>query len=258
MTYRVVQLTDCHLFADQQRSLRGVATRPRFVTALRDVRRQAPETNLLVFTGDTAHDEASATYECVRDALADWGDRVRIIPGNHDDRAFLGELFPRHGDGPAGRVTFHVSWPDWQVLGLDSQQPGELPGSLGTGQLEWLRARLEETKSPTLLFVHHPPITVQSPWLDRIGLQDAPALERLLGNHPQVRLVVCGHVHQQATGSLAQATVLTTQAVGPQFRPRTEQLEIDPGPPAFRILELHSNGRWTTQVLHCAGQNDQG
>src|SRR5215510_11932894 len=100
MRYRIVQLTDCHLFADQQRSLRGVATWPRFVAALREVRRQAAEANLLVFTGDTAHDEARATYGCVRDALADWGGRARIIPGNHDDRAFLDELFPRQGDGP--------------------------------------------------------------------------------------------------------------------------------------------------------------
>lgn len=251
MTHRIVQLTDCHLFADPERSLRGIVTWPRLAAVLDDVRRQIPDAESLVFTGDTAHDEARGTYESFRNVLAEWSERVRIIPGNHDDRTFLCDLFPRGSGGPIGRVTFEVCWNDWQVIGLDSQQQGELPGSLGTEQLAWLRNRLEEVPLHTLLYLHHPPIDVQSPWLDKIKLQDAPEFERLLQDHPQVRLVVCGHVHQESAGALGHATVFTTPAVGPQFRPRTEQLVIEPAPPAYRVLELHADGRWSTQVLRC-------
>jgi 3',5'-cyclic-AMP phosphodiesterase len=250
MTHRIVQLTDCHLFADPERSLRGIVTWPRLAAALDSVRRHVSDAELLVLTGDTAHDEARETYESVRNVLAEWAGRVRVIPGNHDDRYFLRDVFSQGSGGPVGRVTFHVPWHDWQVIGLDSQCPGELPGSLGVEQLDWLRTQL---KAPlhTLLLLHHPPIAVQSPWLDKIGLQDASDFERLLQDHPQVRLVVCGHVHQEVAGALGRATVFTTPAVGPQFRPRTEQLVIDPLPPAFRVLELHSDGRWSTQVLQC-------
>ena len=176
---------------------------------------------------------------------------MRIIPGNHDNRLVLGDLFPQGCAGPIGRVTFEVSWNDWQVIGLDSQQPGEQPGSLGAEQLAWLRTRLESTPLHTLLFLHHPPVAVQSPWLDQINLQDALEFERLLQDHPQVRLVVCGHVHQEYVGLLGDATVFATPAVGPQFRPRTEQLVIEPASPAYRVLELRSDGRWSTQVVRC-------
>lgn len=250
MTHRIVQLTDCHLFTDPERSLRGVVTWPRLVSVLDDIRRRVPNVELLVFTGDTAHDEARETYESVRSILAEWAERVRIVPGNHDDRTFLRDLFPNGSNGPAGRITFHVPWNDWQVIGLDTQRPGELAGSLDGEQLDWLRTRLE-APLPTLLTLHHPPIPVQSQWLDKIGLQNASEFERLLQDYPQVRMVVCGHVHQEVAGSLGHATVFTTPAVGPQFRARTEQLEIDLAPPAYRILELHSDGTWSTQVLRC-------
>jgi len=249
---RVVQLTDCHLFADPAGALRGVATWRRFEAVLRDLRLRMSDCDLLVVSGDTAHDEALATYQAVRQALGDWAPHLRIIPGNHDDRASLRRVFPESCRGSDGRVTFTVRWTDWQVIGLDSQQPGELPGLLGEEQLAWLHDQIEAAPGlSTLLFLHHPPIAVQCPWLDAIGLQDAADLEVLLKRHSQVRLIGCGHVHQEMSASLAGGVVFTTPAVGPQFRPRTAKLEIDPQPPAYRVIELLPDGRWSTQVLSC-------
>ena len=250
MTRRLIQLTDCHLFADPTRELRGIVTWSRFLAVLGELRRLIPDIDLLVITGDTAHDEELATYHAVRQELGDWADRVRIIPGNHDLRQSLQDVFPDSSSGLAGRVTFQVRWDGWQVIGLDSQRPGELPGSLGNEQLTWLRGRLAAApRVATLLFLHHPPVALHSPWLDKIGLQDAADLEQLLRDYAQVRLVCCGHVHQESAAALGAATVFTTPAVGPQFRPRTEQLEIEPGPPGYRLLDLHPDGSWSTQVF---------
>jgi Icc protein len=250
--HRIVQITDCHLFADRAASLREICTWPRLEAVLADIRRQVPKIDLLVFTGDTAHDEQRATYERVKGELAEWVGRVRIIPGNHDDRAGLREVFSIAPVGPADRVMFHHRWSDWQVIGLDSQQRGELHGLLGPEQLAWLQRQLDATTGlPTLLFLHHPPIAVGSPWLDKIALQDAAELGRLLGAHPHVRVVACGHVHQEVAGSFNGAAVFTTPAVGPPFRPRTELLEIDDATPGYRVLELLPDGGWSTQVLRC-------
>jgi Icc protein len=253
MPQRIVQLTDCHLFSDPAGNVRGIATWPRLHAVLRELHRRTPDFDLLVVTGDTAHDEARATYEAVREALGGWVPRLRIVPGNHDDRALLRRLFPESCGDAGERVTFHAGSPGWQLIGLDSQLTGETPGALGGEQLAWLRSRLEAAPGlDTLLFVHHPPIEVGSPWLDEIGLQDADALGLLLHEHPQVRLVACGHVHQETSSSLAGASVHTTPAVGPQFRPHTALLEIDPGPPGYRVIELWPDGRWSTEVVRCA------
>ena len=77
-------------------------------------------------------------------------------------------------------------------------------------------------------------------------------LETVLVTHRQVRAVFSGHVHQEALGGCGGAEVRTSPAVGPQFRPHTEALVIDPGPPAYRIVELHPAGTWSTTVVRCA------
>ena len=248
---RIVQLTDCHLFVDRAKSLREIVTWPRFVGVLEALRRRVSEIDLIVVTGDTAHDEERATYEAVLHEFGELADRVRIVPGNHDSRAYMRDVFGIASEGPTDRVTFQRQWDDWQVIGVDSQRPGELAGSLGDEQLQWLELRLKETESlDTLLFLHHPPVRVDSPWLDKIGLLDAAELERLLREFPQVRLIGCGHVHQQLVASFGNATVFTTPAVGPPFRPRTQELEIDTTPPSYRVWELYPDGRWSTQVLY--------
>src|SRR5262245_52175673 len=71
MTRRLVQITDCHLFADRERDLRDVVTWPRMVAILQQVRLQVPDADLLVLTGDTAHDAARETYRSVRELMKD-------------------------------------------------------------------------------------------------------------------------------------------------------------------------------------------
>jgi 3',5'-cyclic-AMP phosphodiesterase len=248
--YQIVQLTDCHLFADPEVELRGIHTWPRFLAAIEDVQQRFPDADLLAITGDTAHDEQRATYEAVRQALGPWCDRLRIIPGNHDHRNALLEAFPAGCQAVGDRVTFEVRPNDWQIIGLDSHLPGEVAGSLLSDQLAWLDERLtSHPELPTLLLVHHPPIEVGSPWLDRLRLQDAEGFTSLLTRHSHVRLVGCGHVHQEVTSRLGNATVFTTPAVGPPFRPRTAELEIDCRPPSYRVIELSADGNWRIQVI---------
>ena len=148
------------------------------------------------------------------------------------------------------RLPFQHRLSDWQILGLDSQITGEVAGRVADKQLEWLRDRLASTDGVhSLVFLHHPPVTMRSAWLDAIGLQDADQLLEVLGTAPHVKLVCCGHVHQESATSIDGLTVLTTPAGGPQFKPRTDVIQIDPLPPAARLIELESDGSWSTQVI---------
>ncbi len=246
----IVQITDCHLFADPAVRLRDVATWPRFQATLTALRTQVPQADLLVITGDTAHDELEATYRAVRRELGDWCPRLRIIPGNHDQRSALQAVFPEACRFQADRIVFEQCFEHWLLIGLDSQKPGTLPGRLGDEQRDWLAGQLESHPAlPTLLLLHHPPVSIRSAWLDRIALEDASELRALLQRHPQVRLLLTGHVHQQFSAKFGGACVLTTPAVGPHFRPRTEELEILPHRPSYRIIELGPAGDWSTQVM---------
>jgi Icc protein len=220
---------------------------------LGEVRSRGEQIDLLVVTGDTANEDELATYVAFRDELAEWLPRLRIVPGNHDERELILRAFPGACEHTGDRVTFHVRRAGWQLIGLDSQRAGDAAGELGAEQLAWLQRLLEaEPDLDTLIFLHHPPIEVGSAWLDEIGLRDADALERLLESHRQVRLVVSGHVHQELEGTVAVARVHTTPAVGPQFRPGTTDFEMEPGPPGYRVIELYPDGRFATRVVRAS------
>jgi len=255
MSCVVVQITDCHLFADRTKELRDVATWPRFLKLLADLRERVPQCDLLVLTGDTAHDELAATYREIAGPLQPWRTRLRILPGNHDNREALAEVFPDICRPTDQRLVFEYRSAPWTILGLDSHKPGELPGRLGTAQLNWLEQKLAEAapNDQILIMLHHPPIPVASAWLDAIGLEDAPELRDLAQRYRQLRLVTCGHVHQPIAGSFGHATVLSTSASGPCFQARLPQLRIIPQHPCYRVIELHEDGEWTSQVVEVHG-----
>jgi Icc protein len=249
MSHRIIQITDCHLFADR-RELRGIATWPRLEAVLGEIRERFSDFDCLVVTGDTAHDEIEETYAAFREALGDLTERLFLIPGNHDNREAIVKVFPDRCELTAGRLTFQHGLGDWQLIGLDSHIPGEVAGRIGPAQFTWTAGPFCRTQDlHTVVFVHHPPVLMHSRWLDEIGLEDGEVLIELLEQFPNIKLVCSGHVHQESATATGGPLVLTTPAVGPQFRPRTDELQIEALPPALRVIDLEPDGNWSTQVV---------
>jgi len=94
MTTRIAQLTDLHLYGDPDGRLGGVPTQATFRDVLGDLQARADPPDYLVLTGDLAHDEAPGTYAWLREMLAPWAGRYRLVPGNHDDRQAMRAVFP--------------------------------------------------------------------------------------------------------------------------------------------------------------------
>ncbi len=261
MPAKIIQLTDCHLFDDPAVELRGVATRARFEATLAAVRERFPDFDLMVITGDLAHDELRSTYLQLRELLDDFAERVRVIPGNHDNREFMSEVFPLASGYPVeSRITFEEGLSGWRLIGLDTLVPkpperqtlsaaNESFGGIGSDQLAWLRGQLAASTEHTLLFTHHPPNDIRSSWLDAIGLKDREDLRAIADEFPHVRLVVSGHVHQASSCKFESAVAYTTPSIGPSFRPHCETISIGNAAPGFRIIELEEDGSWWTQTL---------
>lgn len=250
MSLRILQITDCHLFADPQATLKGICTQERFRTVLRALREELKRADRLIITGDLTHDERQETYAALREQLADWLPILRMVPGNHDDRLKMRETFPGVIEFAGERNVFAEVVGNWQLIGLDSQIPGSLAGKLDPAQLTWLDQKLAANSTkPAAIFLHHPPIRVGSAWLDKIGLEDSASLWEVLGRFPQVKLLCTGHVHQELAITHGSTLVLTTPSTGIQFRPQTETLVVDEVPPGFRILELEDNGEVRTTVV---------
>ena len=239
MSARILQLSDFHLFADPEERLKGVPTWHCLSDVLSVVRREFSDADFFILSGDLASDEQEGSYRQVRRLWDDLLPRCRVIPGNHDDQAAMRTVFPDLITGETDRVTFSVEANRWRLIGLDSRETGQVRGRISPEQLVWLATELEAHRDqPTLLFLHHPPIRVNSAWLDRIMLQQADRFAEVVGNAPQVRAIFTGHIHHEFEGRLNNIPVLTAPSTAVQFAPATEQPVIENVPAGFRVIEL--------------------
>ncbi len=252
---QIVQVTDLHLFADPDARLKDVPTRAAVREVLDAMRKQFPDCDYLIITGDLAHDEVRETYVALREILGDWVARCRILPGNHDNRAAMRDVFPEVIPAGEGAIGFAETAGAWRLLGLDSHVPGEVPGRIASAQLDWLSEQLAANAgAPTVLFVHHPAISVGSPWLDEIGLKQPERFIDIVRAAPQIKLICVGHIHQEFQGALGRAALLAAPSASVQFAPNTETMRLDPVPPGFRVLaledgETHDAATFQTRVI---------
>ncbi len=213
----LVQLSDLHLCDGED----GRGPAARLERAVRRVAALRVPPRAVLLSGDLADTPSHAVYEQVRELLAPLGVPVHAIPGNHDDRDLLRARF---GPGPAtagAPVNFAVSCGPLRLVGCDSTRPGDDAGALGGEQLSWLEETLGQApETPTLLALHHPPVLTGVRVMDAIALaaEDRVALEALLGGHPQVRAITCGHVHTTMTTAFAGRPLLICPSTSSTMR----------------------------------------
>jgi Icc protein len=213
----IVQLSDLHLRAGED----GGGPAARLEHAVREVVRLQPRPDAVLLSGDLADAPSSEAYEQAHELLAPLGLPLHAIPGNHDDRDLLRARFGP-APAPAGApVHFVADCGALRLIGCDSTSPGRESGALGAERLGWLKDTLEQRReTPTLLALHHPPVLTGVRSMDAIALalEDRVALEALLGGHPQVQTVTCGHVHLTMTCAFAGRPLLVCPSTNSTLR----------------------------------------
>lgn len=238
--FRILQLTDLHVFSDPAARLRGIPTAELLSDVVDYIRQSSTVFDAVVVTGDHTHDELPESYAAVRQLLNPWLDRLWQVPGNHDDRRTMREIFPDRIAGVAEEpIRFEFSVGDWLCLGLDTHVPGDVAGQIDGEQLDWAGDRIRKSDADAVaLFMHHPPALIGSQWMDAIGLRGREIMRQWLDTEPRVKLVCCGHVHHEFSTRGRHAEIVTTPSTGIQFSPEGSQPTFVTAPPGFRIIEL--------------------
>lgn len=253
---RLVQFTDTHVLVDPAASLRGARPQPRLRACIEHARRHQFPIDALVVTGDIVQDDPAA-YGVIDLLLGDLGVPVFLIPGNHDVPE---ELRRRLGHAPFQVGGEILTANGWQVVLLESwfAQSTDGEGQLGARQIAQLERMLASNAAPhAFVFLHHPPVPMDSEALDALGLLDGPALCETVSRHPRVRGVCWGHAHQAldlyAQGDLR---LMCTPATVMQFRPRNATFEVDDRPPGYRVIDLLADGSIASEVVWLEGYRD--
>ena len=243
----ILQLSDPHLMSDPQGRLKNVPTYESLKQVIQFARTSCSNPDHVVISGDLSHEHTVAGYELLRDLLGDWVERALVIPGNHDDRGGMRQVFSQVPGRSDEEVWFQQVIGDWQLIGLDSHVPGQVYGELSNTMLTQLNSWLANSDRPTVIFLHHPPASVMSHWIDQIGLQNPVPLADVLHQHAHVKGLFCGHIHQVFQGEFAGVEFSSAPSTAFQFKPGTVKMQLDELPAGFRIIELQE--RVASQVV---------
>jgi 3',5'-cyclic-AMP phosphodiesterase len=216
----VVQLSDPHIVAPLQLLYGRVDTAQFLARAVAEINRLDPPADITVITGDLVDRGEAIEYRHLRQLLAPLAMPVYVIPGNHDAREPLREAFRGDGYLPAGGfLQFAVDDYPIRLVALDTLLPGEHRGMLCAERLAWLDRTLGAApERPTLVLMHHPPFATGIEFMDRYGLDDAAALAAVIGRHPQVERILCGHLHRAIDRRFAGTVAGTAPSTAHQIR----------------------------------------
>ncbi|WP_047679309.1 MULTISPECIES: 3',5'-cyclic-AMP phosphodiesterase [Xenorhabdus] len=239
-TARILQITDMHLFANKGDSLLGVNTYRSYHAVLDAILEQNLDLDLVVVTGDLVQDQTIGAYQHFVEGVARLLAPCVWLPGNHDYQPAMVDVLTAAGL-PLSKQIFIGQ--HWQLIMLDSQVQGVPHGELTDYQLEWMTKCLDEHSDRyAIVMLHHHPVLSGCTWLDQHCLRNAPALAEFLKNKPQVKTILCGHIHQELDEMWNGIRVMATPSTCVQFKPHCTNFMLDTVAPGWRYLELSVTG----------------
>ena len=193
----VAQVTDLHVVERGQKMKGMLDTNTMAAAAIEHVKALAPRPDVVLVTGDLADDGNVAQYHFLRELLDGMAIPYYVIPGNHDHRAPLLQVFEGHVAAAGDFLQYVIDDYPVRLIALDTLIEDRDDGLLCDRRLAWLDEALRGApQRPTLIFMHHPPFETGVWWMDASGLSGSASLRAIVARHPQVQRIICGHVHR--------------------------------------------------------------
>ena len=245
--FRIVQITDPHLFQDTNGELLGVNTQASFSQVLSEIQQQQYDYDLVLATGDLVQDNSDEGYLRFRQEVKALNNKMVFwIPGNHDFQPKMFEILKEE----TVSAKKHILLGDkWQILLLDSQVQGVPHGQLEAEELDWLKLKLQEyPERYSLVVLHHHLLSTGSAWLDQHNLRNANELAEVLAPFKHVKALLYGHIHQQVDSEWLGYQVMATPSTCIQFKADSNTFALDVAQPGWREIDLHADGHIETRV----------
>jgi 3',5'-cyclic-AMP phosphodiesterase len=245
----IAQITDTHIKLPGQLAYGRVDTAGMLKRCVAELCALDPQPDLIVLTGDLVDLGRPAEYEHLRALLAPLRPPLVAVPGNHDDRQAFRTAFADHAHLPAdGFLQFTIDHAEHPVrlIGLDTLVPGKGHGELCGARLAWLDDTLAQApQRPTVVLMHHPPFVTGIDHMDALGLTGRDAFADIVKRHPQIELILCGHLHRNIQARVGGRAAMTGPSTAHQVTldlrtnaPSSFSME----PPGYLLHRWHDGG----------------
>lgn len=241
----ILQFTDCHILAKPESTLANVNTTTSLCKVLKYALSKHQHPNLILITGDLVNNPCKRSYERIYAILKTTQTKTLCLPGNHDDFMLMQQII----NDAQVNCAKHLVLNKWQIVCLNSKQKYSHEGYIENDELNFLETKLTQHQNlNAVIAIHHPPLAISSPWLNKIMLKNKTKFFTVLRNFPQVKAIICGHIHQQLETQQEKIKILVSPSTCFQFKPNCKEFTLDTKPAGYRRLSLYPDGTFTSQV----------
>ena len=230
---KCIQFTDIHVGLEGEYT-HDVDVRANLHRILEAIGRERPD--VVVLTGDLCFkDPLEEIYIWLVQIFEEHQINPLIIPGNHDDRMMVRRHFNIPGTSQK-QIYYAQHWEGFPVLFLDTSD-----ATMEEDQWTWLEQQLGKADGDVLIFMHHPPVVMGIPFMDRkhVFQQDERFL-KLMERFDQEVHVFCGHYHVERTltNRVVDMHVHITPSCFFQISEHSEEFSVDHYRIGYRTIEL--------------------
>ncbi len=232
---KIIQLTDQHLGREGEDTY-GIDVRSNFIKALEIVEEQRPD--CLVLTGDLCYKAPEREiYIWAKQQLDKLTVPFELISGNHDDPAMMADVFGLNGVLKQDGIYYTKEIEGQPILFLETS-----PAEIFPAQLEWLRQQLEGYKQDLIIFMHHPPIFCDVPFMDvNHSFKNREEVQKILFSYPHNLSIFTGHYHIERTLRVRNIEVNITPSTFFQISRKSVEFEVSHRNPAYRVIEQNGD-----------------
>lgn len=229
---RIVQITDLHVGQPGEDTY-GIDVRANFLKIKAAIEQLQPDH--LVLSGDLCYRTGERTiYKWIREHLNQLNIPYDLISGNHDDPVLLAEAFGIMELLKNRELYFSRIIHGRPFLFLDTTT-----GVVSERQLKWLQEKLDDLDQPLVIFMHHPPLFADVPFMDgQHALKNKKDVQDILFSFKKEITVFTGHYHVEKTVRKKNVVVHITPSCFFQIDQHSEEFKVDHHRIGLREIKL--------------------
>lgn len=243
---KFVHITDSHLLNQSEETFHRLNTKESLERVLSNSQTLYPDIDFFLFTGDISQTGTEESYALFKSVIQDYDLPFYCVPGNHDTPKLLQHVIPNCPDNSINVIQLG----QFSLVLLNSWVEDKHHGMITQRCLQQLDDHLQNSGDQfNIIAIHHPPVLINSQWLDDLGLHNQTEFLQVINKYSQKTLLICGHVHQEVDQQLEKLRLLATPSTCHQYKVTSKYMHrIEKPSPAYRFIKLSATKNIDTQV----------